>query len=126
MKKLKTLACITLAATILTSAFAFGIPSASAEDTEEDTELAAVGAEHRSVSWSSLPSVDTEKLNKTVTNLYADKRRVFLDIYEKHQMTVLDSYSHSINGRVSFSSSDSKIAEVSETGMITAVSNGTA
>ena len=70
MKKLKTLACITLAATILTSAFAFGIPSASAEDTEEDTELAAVGAEHRAVSWSSLPSVDTTRIKEGFSSIY--------------------------------------------------------
>ena len=92
----------------------------------EEDDLAEVGASHRSADYSGLPSTSAFSLTTGVSEILLDTKTAYLDIYEQRQLSVMDAYSNSVNGRVEFTSSNASVVSVSSTGMMTAKKNGSA
>ncbi len=123
-KRTKSAVAVLLTLATLMTLVAIGIPGFSAVELNRGEELSDTGAAHRDASYREVPSGRDEELNPDLRGIYADTDRVYLLINEKHRLRILDSYSNTINARVTFTSADTSIATVSSLGVIEAKRNG--
>lgn len=124
---------LTLVVALLISVFVFSRPAVSAAESDEaeigyeaEDELAEVGYTHRSVSFDSIPAAYDAEIRTGVTQLYLNKTKIYIDINERFQLNLLDAYSHTLNVRADFSSSNSSVADVTAAGVITGRKSGSA
>lgn len=122
---------LTLVVALLISIFVFSNPAVSAAEFDEaevgyevDDELAEVAYAHRSVSFDGIPSAYDADIRTGVSKLYLNQTVVYIDINERFQLNLLDAYSHTVNVRADFTSSNSSIAEVSASGVVTGRRSG--
>lgn len=128
--------CITalvLAIALMISMFVYSYPSVSAAESDAaeaayapDGELSDTGYAHRTISLEGIPDVFNSSIRQDVSEIYIDSNVVYLDINERHQLNLFDAYSHTINARTAFTSSDSSVAAVSPSGVVTAKRSGSA
>lgn len=130
-RKIDCITALTLVVALLISVFVFSEPAVSAAESDEveigfeaEDELAEIGYAHRSVSFGELPDTYDAELQTGVSELYLNKTTVYLDINERFRLDLMDAYSHSVNTRAAFSSSNSSVADVSAYGVITAKRSG--
>lgn len=124
---------LTLVAAILVSVFVCSYPVASAAESDDvqvgqkvGEELADTGAVHRYASFDGAPDIFDAELRYDLSDLYLNKKTVYLDIYERFQLNVVDAYSGTANARMTFTSSNSSVAQVSAAGVIYAKMSGEA
>lgn len=121
-----------LTAVFLFTVFFSALPAASAASSDEIAltaqadDNAEVAASHRAISFDDIPVTYDAAIDCGVSLLKLSAKNAYLDINERYQLNVLDAYSHTVNGRVSFSVSDPAVAAVSESGVITAKGRGEA
>lgn len=122
-----------LVITVLVSMFVCAYPTVSAAESEDavtgqeiEDELADTGYAHRTVSYDDLPDMFDSAVKTGVRHIYLNKTTVYLNINERFLLNVTDAYSHTVNARSEYSSSDSTVAEVNATGIVTAKKNGNA
>ena len=132
-KHLDHIVCVTLAAAILISLFAFSYPAVSAAGSDEaavgyeyEDELADTGYNHRGPSFDSVPDMIDNDMQKGMSELFLSAASRSLDIFESFQLNVIDAYSSTVNSRVIYATSDNSVAEVSDSGVVTAVRSGSA
>lgn len=130
-RNIELIVSLTLVAAILISLFIFPYPAASAAESDEaalgqeiEEDLAEIGASHRTASFNGVPDVIDGEIRDHIAKFYLNTKTVYLNIYERFQLNVLDAYSKTANSRVSFSSSDASIAVVSDAGIVTAKKAG--
>ena len=118
---------LTLVVALMLSIFVFSYPAVSAAESDGaevaydiEDELAEIGYTHRNVSLDSIPADHDTDIRTDITELYLNRSVVYLDINERYQLNLLDAYSHTINTRAVFTSSNTLIADVSASGVITA------
>ncbi|MBQ3284098.1 MAG: Ig-like domain-containing protein [Ruminococcus sp.] len=122
---------LTLVVALLVSIFLFSYPAASAAESDGaevgydcEDELMDIGYTHRGVSFDSIPDPYDPEIRTGITELYLNKTAVYLDINERFQLNLLDAYSHTVNVRADFSVSNGAVANVSASGVITALKSG--
>lgn len=122
---------LTLVVALMLSIFVFSYPAVSAAESDGaevaydiEDELAEIGYTHRNVSLDSIPADHDTDIRTDITELYLNRSVVYLDINERYQLNLLDAYSHTINTRAVFTSSNTLIADVSASGVITAKKSG--
>ena len=122
-----------LVVAVLISMYVCAYPAASAAESDEvvtgqeiGDELADTGYNHRSISYNGIPDVFDSAVKPGVKHIYLNKNTAYLNINERFLLNVTDAYSHTVNARVEFSSSNKAIAEVNTAGYVTAKKNGTA
>lgn len=123
-KYLKMIASLLLVIAML-SAIPF-VVFAGAADFEEDgddyeEQFAEVGASsgiHRYASFEELPVHAEKDINDSLSLLFTDADKFYIDINGEHRMVVTDAYSKCVNSRVSFTSADTSVASVSSDGLI--------
>ena len=125
-KRIRAAVSLLLVALFVVCLIAVAVPRYDAVELSGEEELAETGASHRLVDLSAISAPAGFELRTGIKGVYADCRTRYMSINERSLMTVLDSYSHTVNGRADFSTTDSRVAEVSDSGMITARGNGIA
>ena len=131
MNRLTQCVCVLLVMALCCSLFAFQISAAEPEDMEDDfsqdIDIAAVGAGyHRDFSYDGLPFDDRDEQYRSVSRFMADASEITLSINGKHRMVLMDGSSNVVNARCTFSSSDSSVASVSDSGLIIGKRSGIA
>ena len=132
-KTVDLLISLTLVATILVSVFVCSYPAVSAAESEDAVtgqevgeELVDTAAVHRYASFDGVPDVFDADLRHDLSNLYLNQKTVYLDIYGRSQLNVIDAYSGTANAQMTFTSSNTSVAEVSAAGVIYAKQQGEA
>ena len=111
-KTVDLLISLTLVATILVSVFVCSYPAVSAAESEDAVtgqevgeELVDTAAVHRYASFDGVPDVVDADLRHDLSNLYLNQKTVYLDIYGRSQLNVIDAYSGTANAQMTFTSS---------------------
>ena len=132
-RRIDLITAILLVFAVLISMFICAYPTASAAESDDisigadyEDELADTGYNHRRISFEGIPSVFNSDVKPDVRHIYLNQTTAYLKINERVLLNVTDSYSHTVNARVEFSSDASSIAEVNASGYVTAKKNGTA
>lgn len=118
---------------VLVSMFISAYPAVSAAESDDadtgqeyEDELADTGYNHRGISFQGIPDVFDSTIKSGVRNIYLNKTTAYLNINEHFLLNVTDAYSHTINARAEYTSTNSSVAEVNASGVVTAKKNGTA
>lgn len=132
-RRIDLITAILLVAAVLISMILCAYPTASAAESDEadigvsyEDELADTGYLHRGISFDSVPNVFDSSVKPGVRHIYLNKNTAYLKINERFLLNVTDAYSHTVNARVEFTSSESAVAQVNDNGFVTAKKNGTA
>ena len=132
-RRIDLITAILLVVAVLISMFLCAYPTASAAESDEadigaavEDELADTGYAHRGISLDGIPSVSDTNVKAGVRHIYLNKNTVYLKINERFLLNVTDAYSHTVNARAEFTSSDSTVAQVNNTGYVFAKKNGSA
>ena len=131
-KRIDVITAVLLAAAVLISVFVGAYPTASAAESDSTTigaeydDLADTGYKHRAISLEGIPDTFNSDVKAGVRHIYLSKSTAYLKINERFLLNVTDAYSHTINARVEFTSNATSVAEVNNSGFVTAKRNGTA
>lgn len=131
-RRIDLITAILLVIAVLISVFIGAYPTASAAESEHADigaaydELAETGYPHRAISLEGIPDDFNSDIKAGVRHIYLSKSTAYLKINERFLLNVTDAYSHTVNARVEFTSNATSVAEVNDSGFVTAKRNGTA
>ncbi|WP_316637432.1 glycoside hydrolase family protein [uncultured Ruminococcus sp.] len=132
-RKIDLITAVLLTAAILISMFVCAYPTATAAESDDiaigadyEADLAETGYAHRKISFEGIPDSFNSDIKSGVRHIFLSKSTAYLKINERFLLNVTDAYSHTINARAEFTSTDTAVAEVNATGFVTAKKNGIA